>query len=116
MDPWELMYEHTRTARKTHRCDECCSQIRPGERYRYVWGICDGEPSSIKTCLACVEAEKWYIDECQHQSDAWWWVGDLDQTILEMARDIKSFAGYRHVVGIRRRRRAARKYGSSAST
>lgn len=41
------------TARKKHRCDECYKDILPGEKYEYVTGIWDGEPSTYKTCLDC---------------------------------------------------------------
>lgn len=47
--------ESTRTARKEHRCCECREAILKGARYEYQSGIWDGEPSSFKTCLSCVE-------------------------------------------------------------
>lgn len=42
-----------RRARKEHRCDECGRTIEAGERYEYLWGICDGEQMVHKTCLHC---------------------------------------------------------------
>lgn len=42
-----------RKARKEHRCGECGESIGAGQRYEYVSGIWDGEPSSHKTCLSC---------------------------------------------------------------
>lgn len=44
-----------RAARKQHKCCECREPIMPGARYEYTSGIWDGQPSSFKTCLLCVE-------------------------------------------------------------
>lgn len=46
----------TRVARKRHRCSECGGLITPNSRYQYSCGVWEGEWSSYKTCLNCVEA------------------------------------------------------------
>ena len=43
-----------RKARKTHRCYECHSEIRRGDRYEEVTGVWDGRPDRFRTCLDCV--------------------------------------------------------------
>lgn len=42
-----------RTARKQHKCCECRQEIKPGERYRYSFGIWDSKPETYKQCLTC---------------------------------------------------------------
>lgn len=45
--------EIVRKARKPHTCGDCKGQILPGERYTYLSGIWDGEPSSYHRCQDC---------------------------------------------------------------
>ena len=47
--------ETIRKARKDHQCYECGEPIAKGTQYEYVSGIWEGEPTSFKTCLACVD-------------------------------------------------------------
>lgn len=42
-------------AAKVHHCCECGVEIAKGERYQVVSGAWDGEFSTFRTCLACVE-------------------------------------------------------------
>lgn len=104
-DPWDYCQESEHTARKEHRCDECYRKILPGERYRRVWGIQVGEPTTIKTCAECNEAAAWYCQHCDF-SDEGWVCSELHIEIAEQARLMKSFEGYRHVVRIRRNQAA----------
>lgn len=48
-----------RKAKKVHRCEECCGEIRPGEVYEYVSGLWDGMLSTFKTCPRCVDLRTW---------------------------------------------------------
>lgn len=48
-----------RTARKEHGCYECGRKIQPGERYEYVWGVCEGEAFVSKTCPRCLALREW---------------------------------------------------------
>lgn len=52
---WCALAYGTRTARKTHRCDEGCA-INPGDRYHYWTGIYDGDFMSGKACAPCHSA------------------------------------------------------------
>lgn len=48
------VYEHNeRTARKPHRCYECGTMIRPGEKYIYHHGVWDGQGASYRHCVNC---------------------------------------------------------------
>lgn len=42
-----------RTARKSHRCCECGSEICKGDVYEYCSGVWDSSPESYKTCNSC---------------------------------------------------------------
>lgn len=50
---WEFFEERKVTARKAHRCMECPEQIKPGDRYSYGFGLCEGDPCENKLCLTC---------------------------------------------------------------
>lgn len=54
--------EVIRTARKTHRCCECLSDINPGDHYEYISGIWDGDPQTYKTCLDCKSVKDVFFD------------------------------------------------------
>ena len=45
----------TVTARKSHQCEECRDPINPGERYECTSGKWDGQMSTFRVCLPCVE-------------------------------------------------------------
>ena len=42
-------------ARKTHQCGECKNAIQPGETYERTAAKWDGDLTTCKTCLLCVE-------------------------------------------------------------
>lgn len=50
-------FSHTevRKARKVHECCECGQSIAVGVRYEFTSGAWDGNMSTYKTCLVCVE-------------------------------------------------------------
>ena len=50
-------------ARKTHRCCECYTDIKPGETYEKVAGVWGGEFDHHKTCEACVRLREWLIEQ-----------------------------------------------------
>jgi hypothetical protein len=43
----------TRVARKDHQCCACQEVIRPGDSYRYITGIWDGDFGDYKQCARC---------------------------------------------------------------
>lgn len=54
-DPPDFHCATIRKARKPHRCEECGTQIKPGERYEHVAGANDGSIWTAKTCNECWE-------------------------------------------------------------
>jgi len=60
-DPPDFYCAEIRTARKQHRCDECPSQIMPGEKYEHVTGKWpdSGGVSTFKTCERCRDLRTW---------------------------------------------------------
>jgi len=49
------IYNPTRPkARKVHVCDECHTNIQPGDRYENVFGVWDGQANTFKTCIHCL--------------------------------------------------------------
>lgn len=58
-DPAEFYSAEIRKARKAHRCEECCGEIRPGEPYEYVAGKWDGWVTTFKTCERCLDIRQW---------------------------------------------------------
>lgn len=54
-DAPEFYSAQERTARKLHKCCECGHVIQPGERYEHVSAKWEGDVSSVKTCLLCVD-------------------------------------------------------------
>lgn len=103
---WSVFSDRRPVARKQHKCEECRTTIQPGERY-YAWGgLWEGEWQHGKCCLPCNEAAVWYIEH-GYGSEGWV-IGELDENLVEEGRASKSFAAYRFVVGIRKRRREAR--------
>lgn len=52
-DPAEFCHEEIRTAKKVHVCCECGCEIKPGQKYEYVFGKWDGDIKIFKTCFPC---------------------------------------------------------------
>ena len=62
-EPCEVWLPSFRTARKIHECCECHEEIKPGERYEYIFSIFEGEVTCYKTCIFCAgEWERIYND------------------------------------------------------
>lgn len=55
MDRAELSVMTTPVARKAHVCTECHEVIPAKSKYERTEGLWDGEWSTFKTCLSCVE-------------------------------------------------------------
>lgn len=110
---WELYSESFPVARKEHRCDDCFTTIRPGERYFTFSGKWDGgDFETYRHCMPCKDAATWLFNA---MSDAGCWgdeltyeIGDLYNYVVTEAGEQKSFAGYRHAVGLKHRIEAAR--------
>jgi len=52
-DPVEVWEEHTRKARKHHRCSCCRAPIRSGEQYRTIFAVGEDGMLFEKSCEAC---------------------------------------------------------------
>ena len=114
-----------RTARRQHTCVECRTTIQPGDVYEYASGVWEGPPDSFKTCMACIDARNFYEGDCDSASfRATWDIGaytftQLEQDLLDFADDCRpgtglKFGAYRHAIGIKRRRNAAREQYNQA--
>jgi hypothetical protein len=49
----DIYREEFRKARKEHKCDACCSLIRPGDYYCNLFTLYDGNTENIKRCGSC---------------------------------------------------------------
>lgn len=50
---WDFFNARERVARKPYRCDEANCEIKPGDRYSYGAGTCDGNFMVQRLCLDC---------------------------------------------------------------
>jgi hypothetical protein len=73
-----------RTSRKTHRCEECHGEIRPGEKYEHVSGCWDYGVSTFKTCERCVDLRIWVRNNVPCLC---WMHGDADQSLRDAVQD-----------------------------
>jgi hypothetical protein len=51
----EFSSEDFIVARKSHKCCECYTEIKPGDTYHYLRGLWDGEFMTFKTCEKCAD-------------------------------------------------------------
>jgi hypothetical protein len=66
----------TVTARKAHRCGECRAEIKIGESYEISKQLFEGEWTSFRSCLICVEIrDKLFC--------SWTWGGIWDDLVGE---------------------------------
>lgn len=49
----DVYREKVQTARKSYKCCECGEEIKPGQKYNYVFGVWEGMPDTYRTCLPC---------------------------------------------------------------
>jgi hypothetical protein len=104
-DPPEVWRQTDHKARKPHKCNECGSYILIGEKYRYTFGIWEGDPSTHHACLRCIAIYEYVrgLVPC-----ACWMLGNLHQELLETAREYARespgllFGTYRRIVLARR--------------
>ena len=59
--------EIVRKARKPHKCCDCKGQIQPGERYTYISGIWDGDPSNFHRCQDCTHLRCEIVKETEEE-------------------------------------------------
>lgn len=87
-DPPEFYDVSLPRARKAYRCVECLNTIETGEQYERTVGKWDGEFSTEKTCLRCVELRKLLTLDC-------WVFGHLVDEVSQCGQldheDVKKF-------------------------
>ncbi len=86
---WDFRQSYSRKARKPHKCHECDSIIRPGERYVHNAGKWDhGDITTWSDCSACdawgdaFAAEQRRVCGCSG-----WELGQLWDAIAEHGRE-----------------------------
>lgn len=52
-DPFDVVTNVVRTARKPWVCCECYAPIKPGDKYEHIRGLYDGIWSDFRTCTRC---------------------------------------------------------------
>ena len=77
-----LFRELTVTARKQHKCCECCEAINKGERYQKSKGLWDGHFMEFKTCLPCARTRT-RICAALGRYDEWPAFGSLREYIAD---------------------------------
>lgn len=63
-DPPDAYSECDRRARTQHKCLECSRTINPGETYRRVFSVYDGQVDTCKTCSHCLVGQAWLLQNC----------------------------------------------------
>jgi hypothetical protein len=86
-EPFEFYHREEPTARKTHCCCECSSEIQPGERYEKAVGKFDGIFESYKTCLPCSCIRRDYCAAYGALREVIWESLETDYITGEMAFD-----------------------------
>lgn len=59
-------------ARKPHRCGECRQEIPVKSEYEYIAAKFDGDFFTVKTCLACAEIRRVFVDGALNYGDLWY--------------------------------------------
>lgn len=101
-------------ANKTHRCSECRGAISPGEKYERVFLVYQGDSGAYKTCMHCVSARNWLMNDADWPDDIdgeghQWFYTMLREHLMDQARNgARKFAlrAYRHIALMDRRRKA----------
>lgn len=83
-EPPSVYSKETRKARKEHKCAECGTLIKRGDKYEYVFGVWDGTVDYIKTCGQCVDLREFVR---AHIPCFCWAHHNLHEDCIEMARE-----------------------------
>lgn len=92
------LHDCNHTARKEHKCTECCRTIERGEVYkneRYVW---DGSAHTQKTCAHCQVVRAWLTATC-----GGWVYGGLREDIAEHFHEGCGIESGRLTIGMMRK-------------
>lgn len=99
-ESYEASRQQMRTATVAHKCTECYRLIEPGEKYEVTDGLMDGHWDHWKTCLHCLAARDWLIQECSGYVYASVLEDLLEHWQGELMREL---ALGRRIVGMRRK-------------
>jgi len=83
----EFSSERIVKARKIHVCGECLREIKPGEKYEYVFGVWDGRRDTHKTCLDCISVRSEFFCDSWFYERIW---EDLAEHVSAVGSDVLS--------------------------
>jgi len=82
----ELWQPEDRTARKQHVCGECRRTIEPGDEYRRIFYVYEGDASAHKMCERCAD-----LDDSLAALGFCWAMGELREAHLEYIQEYVPF-------------------------
>ena len=59
-EPCDVLEYKIVKARKEHKCDECCTLIKPGTNYQRIKALWEGSWENMKRCVPCSKIAKEY--------------------------------------------------------
>lgn len=77
------------SARKRHKCEECCGDILPGDKYEYVSAKWDYGIDTFHTCSRCVDLRTWVQNNVPCLC---WMHGNADESMEEAIEDARDRA------------------------
>lgn len=99
----------TRKSRMARCCSECCVAIGIGDTYESVFGVWEGDPGMVATCMNCVAARKTVTRITGCVCFSHW---NLEEELQYAAREHykgksgERFALYRLIIGFRNKWKA----------
>lgn len=103
----EVYERRLQKARKTHKCDECWREIKPGEQYEYTFSVLGGDVWPSRTCSHCLDLRDFVV---AHIPCSCWQHGSMIDDVMEDAKQWAHqapgllFGAYRRRVHITRAR------------
>lgn len=93
----DFQTESTPTARKQHKCCECCGPIHLGQQYQLISGSWDGDMASFKTCMPCLAVRNWATaqPEWGGNGEHLYYFGQLEEALSYLTPKIISGDGRR---------------------
>lgn len=63
-EPVTVLRDNMLRGRADYRCEECRRTIPKGEEHQCQRVICEGSHMTFRTCVHCLVAQTWLIDNC----------------------------------------------------
>jgi len=95
----QILEQAIRRARKAHKCDDCRTEIRPGERYERQAQVNDGDFVTYVMCRRCAIKNAAFWELQGYDQDACYF--DRNEALREDAR-----GAWRSVLSVFRKARA----------